>query len=473
MMHEAKGMLAVGSTRLGLDVLVGFAGLASLVASIVALFVIAPGVSPAGASPVAIRAVCALALAAASLVVGLAAHAIVLHRCRALAVAALAGIAFAGAALLAPSLPERLALLAYAATAVGTAALASLWFCFVCMHPHKSTPLFVSSAVAAGLAICLVEGSLLVEAARIAVVLVLAVSVACMLVLAKAKPEGVLPEPVGNRESDKRSKILKTSALMLSISNFEFGFVASTASSDFERAACLASAAMAALVLAVSFARKGLVNERSLSPLTPPLTIGAFLSAYLFGEALRVPSLCVLSALCTVYLSFGIAAVAEHVRLSHLSAPRAHGKARALDYLGMAVGFMVGYIVAVAAASDTVLAAQMTAAIAVAYSFIAAFCHKARFPEEGMEGGLGAPEAKGLWKKRCRVVGEQCDLSERQFEVLMLVAQGRNAKYIEQALSISLSTAQTHIRNIYRKTGVHSRQELLDLIEGTKLYGEE
>lgn len=334
-------------------------------------------------------------------------------------------------------------------------------------------PLFVSAAVAAGLVICLVEGSLLAEAARVAVVLVLAVSVVCVLVLAKAKPEGVLPEAVGNRESDKRSKILKTSALMLSISNFEFGFVASAASSDFERAACLASAAMAALVLAVSFARKGLVNERSLSPLTPPLTIGAFLSAYLFGEALRVPSLCVLSALCTVYLSFGIAAVAEHVRLSHLSAPRAHGKARALDYLGMAAGFATGYVVAAAAASDMVLAAQMTAVIAVVYGFIAAFCHKARFPEEGMEGSLGGHEAKGLWKKRCRVVGEQCDLSERQFEVLMLVAQGRNAKYIEQALSISLSTAQTHIRNIYRKTGVHSRQELLDLIEGTKLYGEE
>ena len=45
-MHEAKGMLAVGSTRLGLDMLIGFAGFASLVASIVALFAIAPGVSP-------------------------------------------------------------------------------------------------------------------------------------------------------------------------------------------------------------------------------------------------------------------------------------------------------------------------------------------------------------------------------------------------------------------------------------------
>lgn len=112
----------------------------------------------------------------------------------------------------------------------------------------------------------------------------------------------------------------------------------------------------------------------------------------------------------------------------------------------------------------------------MAYCFLASFCHKARFPEEGMvddDGRASLPEAKGLWKRRCRAVSEQCGLSERQYEVLMLVSQGRNAKYIEQALTISLSTAQTHIRNIYRKTGVHSRQELLDLIESTKLYGEE
>ena len=70
-------------------------------------------------------------------------------------------------------------------------------------------------------------------------------------------------------------------------------------------------------------------------------------------------------------------------------------------------------------------------------------------------------------------MSEQHGLSERQYEVLVLVAQGRNAKYIEQTLMISLSTAQTHIRNIYRKTGVHSRQELLNLIEATKLYGED
>ena len=38
---------------------------------------------------------------------------------------------------------------------------------------------------------------------------------------------------------------------------------------------------------------------------------------------------------------------------------------------------------------------------------------------------------------------------------------------------ISQSTAKTHIYNIYRKFGVHSRQELLDFIEGIELVDEE
>lgn len=32
-------------------------------------------------------------------------------------------------------------------------------------------------------------------------------------------------------------------------------------------------------------------------------------------------------------------------------------------------------------------------------------------------------------------------------------------------MTISKSTVETHIKHIYAKTGVHSKQELLDLIE--------
>lgn len=43
--------------------------------------------------------------------------------------------------------------------------------------------------------------------------------------------------------------------------------------------------------------------------------------------------------------------------------------------------------------------------------------------------------------------------------------KGRDAKYITDTFYISQSTAKTHIYNIYRKFGIHSRQELLDFIE--------
>ena len=47
------------------------------------------------------------------------------------------------------------------------------------------------------------------------------------------------------------------------------------------------------------------------------------------------------------------------------------------------------------------------------------------------------------------------------------LAKGRNADYITEKLIISSHTAKAHIYNIYQKTGVHSRQELMDLVEDT------
>lgn len=56
-------------------------------------------------------------------------------------------------------------------------------------------------------------------------------------------------------------------------------------------------------------------------------------------------------------------------------------------------------------------------------------------------------------------------LTPRELTVLRLLAAGRNANAISEKLFISYNTVKTHIYNIYRKTGVSRRQELLDLIE--------
>jgi len=50
--------------------------------------------------------------------------------------------------------------------------------------------------------------------------------------------------------------------------------------------------------------------------------------------------------------------------------------------------------------------------------------------------------------------------SERELEVAHLITQGKSTKEIALAMNISINTTKTHIKNIYRKSDVHTRQSL-------------
>lgn len=58
-------------------------------------------------------------------------------------------------------------------------------------------------------------------------------------------------------------------------------------------------------------------------------------------------------------------------------------------------------------------------------------------------------------------------LTDREREVCLLLLKGRNLPIVQKELNISKGTAQTHVRHIYEKFNVHSRQELLDLFDST------
>ena len=68
----------------------------------------------------------------------------------------------------------------------------------------------------------------------------------------------------------------------------------------------------------------------------------------------------------------------------------------------------------------------------------------------------------------CAGLTQQYGLSKRESEVLLLLAKGRSAPFIADEFTVSLGTVKTHIRHIYEKVGVHSKQELLDLIEAAR-----
>lgn len=81
--------------------------------------------------------------------------------------------------------------------------------------------------------------------------------------------------------------------------------------------------------------------------------------------------------------------------------------------------------------------------------------------------GAAEPEEAtrhGHWKQRCLELGDEAQLTEREKEVLVMLARGYGSQSISDALTVSLYTTRAHTRNIYAKLDVHSRQELADRV---------
>lgn len=57
------------------------------------------------------------------------------------------------------------------------------------------------------------------------------------------------------------------------------------------------------------------------------------------------------------------------------------------------------------------------------------------------------------------------DLSPRETEIFIYWATGHGSNYIQDKLVISQATVKTHVRHIYEKCGVHSRAEIIALLE--------
>ncbi len=78
---------------------------------------------------------------------------------------------------------------------------------------------------------------------------------------------------------------------------------------------------------------------------------------------------------------------------------------------------------------------------------------------------LDAAQAQQLLFERCcKEVARDFELSNREIDVLALLARGYSAARIQKELYIAAGTVNYHTRNIYGKLGVHSKQEVIDLM---------
>lgn len=49
------------------------------------------------------------------------------------------------------------------------------------------------------------------------------------------------------------------------------------------------------------------------------------------------------------------------------------------------------------------------------------------------------------------------------------LAHGRDVPFIAEELTLSKNTIRTHVKNIFTKMSVHSKQELIDLVSSFEL----
>lgn len=64
----------------------------------------------------------------------------------------------------------------------------------------------------------------------------------------------------------------------------------------------------------------------------------------------------------------------------------------------------------------------------------------------------------------CACLAEDFRLTDRESAVLMLLSQGHTVKKIAETLFLSESTIRSHTKNLYRKLGCHTKQEVIDLV---------
>jgi DNA-binding CsgD family transcriptional regulator len=67
--------------------------------------------------------------------------------------------------------------------------------------------------------------------------------------------------------------------------------------------------------------------------------------------------------------------------------------------------------------------------------------------------------------EQCFKLGKTAGLTQRELDVLTLLARGRNVPFIAQELGISPSTVKGHVKHIYAKTSAEGRQNLLSMLE--------
>ena len=73
----------------------------------------------------------------------------------------------------------------------------------------------------------------------------------------------------------------------------------------------------------------------------------------------------------------------------------------------------------------------------------------------------GASRSFGFSATACARLRQSWELSYRQLQVVLKLVEGATVEELADSLGISLGTANTHLRRLHRKLGIHRRSVLI------------
>lgn len=249
---------------------------------------------------------------------------------------------------------------------------------------------------------------------------------------------------------------------------------------DVVGAAGAACEALGALVLLMLFRGRTDAQARLTIPalfrILFPVVATLLLALSFGGEALELP---VGAAVYAIYALVSVLMIPACIDLSErkgLPPAAVYGLFAGLVYAVFAVATFVG-VRLFAEGGGFGAATSLVATLLVLYVLAMAYALVQRRAAGGGDAAAGAPDADAGGgsvdavdpvdpiERRCLVLAERFALSPRETDVLIAFAHGRNVSYLAEQLCLSQNTIRSHSKTLYTKLGVHSKQELISLVD--------
>ena len=379
---------------------------------------------------------------------------------------------------------------------------------FICTFFHSHIRTLIASILLVAAGVCAII-LFVDEAYRLGFAYALPVISLAVLAFELIYLRNSKPHVVRNADSDMRLHVSWRSYLNTSAASLATGLgagcvIATLTELSYRHLVVIAMIALVSLFVLYDSLHGDRVNETVTMRLFMPVAAVVVFPVMFVPDEFKFLFAGLALCLSLFPLTSSISAILRHIVICDLGPYRAFGFGRLWSFVGIIVGLAMGFV-GFSPEFLTVYGDMLRDAVIVIFMIIEIFStsfimtednypydSRIRKTQDGGETVLAnsgtpvrsvmlAPEEVDarveasaydhphMFQMRCDKVAEDYGLSKRQREVLEMLAKGRNAEYITEKLVISAHTAKAHIYNIYQKTGVHSRQELMDLVENVEV----